>query len=538
MRNKTNNIETRDKLSKLIQRFDGIEDNNPPTNLIDDKKTGILYTSDYIDKDSYPDAVNPLDNKYEESIVALDKLRRPGEWVYELDLQFRSPITPDYGYGLLNVNDFFTIKKNIYDEICYDAQVAYEICAEPPQIGVPSIEEGGVYFDDPGTPGSTTINLYHIYSDFLTNCDGWEIQSQLLNDYANIPGPYYVNIISGPVFVDDVYMWQIEVVDESGTVVGTIGQPGKITPFGFCLINRSELFIDYVTYPQLNLEVGDTIASADFSLCNYSLPNDIWTIESITPFTQDSIQLYWIITITNENGDRPYFDFNVPCNANICFNKTVSNPTYNNDVRGYIKSIEVIETGCVSPITLLNSIDWEDEESIQQWIQEFVSTGVQYDTLPNQCCPDCNPYIIGNLRDMENLINAYPEFATQCCFNIKASERSFMQFAQGGTIGWYCDNEHNCCDTNFIECADQILSLAPSIEQYFQLLNNGIFEYSSLGGESGLCALYDYIQSIPIEYQEFFLNGILNVGLVIVCNPDGTTTMYSIEAYINSLSPA
>jgi hypothetical protein len=81
---------------------------------------------------------------------------------------------------------------------------------------------------------------------------------------------------------------------------------------------------------------------------------------------------------------------------------------------------------------------------------------------------------------MEFLINNFPEFATQCCFNIKANGTSFMQFAKGGSIGWYCGNEHNCCDTNFIECADQILSLAPSLEQYFQLLNDGLRKRNNL----------------------------------------------------------
>lgn len=111
MRNKTNNIETRDTISKLLQRFDGVENNNPPTNAIDGKKTGIIYTSDWIDKNSYPDVINPLDNRYEEFIVNLDKLVRKGEWSYDIDLVFRDPIEPDYGYNILNVNDFFTIKK-------------------------------------------------------------------------------------------------------------------------------------------------------------------------------------------------------------------------------------------------------------------------------------------------------------------------------------------------------------------------------------------------------------------------------------------
>lgn len=534
MRNKTNNIETRDKQSKLIQRFDGIEDNNPPTNLIDDKKTGILYTSDYIDKDSYPDVINPLNNMYEESIADLDKLQRPGEWVYEIDLQFRSPINPDYGYGLLNVNDFFTIKKNIYNEICYDAQTRIEYC-----LNDSSLPEGWIEFKDPTSIGTQIIEVWTNSFDFLDNMQGWEISSQMLNDYADFTGPYYINIISGPISSGGSWVWEINVIDESGNIISnTVSHTGLKN--SFCVFDTYDIIISVNDYSTLFLEVGDTLSS--LTLDCKQLPGDTWTITEINqsfinPNTGNPD--WWLVTIENENGDRPYFSGE--CIGIACFNTLNNNPTYNNDVRGYIKSIEVIETGCVSPITLLNSIDWGNEESIEQWAQAFQSTGVQYNTLPNQCCPDCTPYIIGNLRVMEFLINNFPEFATQCCFNIKASETSFIQFAQGGTIGWYCDNEHNCCDTNFIECADQILSLAPSLEQYLQLLNDGIVEYSSLGGESGLCALYDYIQSIPVpEYQELFLTAILNLGLVIVCDSQTGqyTYFYSAEAYINSLSPA
>jgi len=111
MKNNNDNRAGRENLSKLIQRFDGIENNNPPTNSINQKKTGILYTSDWIDKLSYPDGIVPLENRYEEDIKYIDKLRREGEWVYDIELTFRDVPEPDYGENLINVNDFFTIKK-------------------------------------------------------------------------------------------------------------------------------------------------------------------------------------------------------------------------------------------------------------------------------------------------------------------------------------------------------------------------------------------------------------------------------------------
>lgn len=534
MRNKTNNIETRDKQSKLIQRFDGIEDNNPPTNPIDGKKTGILYTSDYIDKDSYPDTINPLDNKYEESIAALDKLQRPGEWVYELDLEYRSSVTPDYGYGLLNVNDFFTIKKNIpTEELCYPVQFPWQMCAA--DFALP---KGWISYDS-SNAGETVINLYHNYPDFLTNCDGWEIQSSSLTAYANIPGPYYVNIISGPVNVGiGLYRWQIEIVNEFGIVVESIGFAGSPKNDQFCLYNRSELFINAFDYPTVYLAVGDTISSTDFSACgDYTLPSDTWTVTAITEFQQNGILTAWIITIENENGDRPYFE-NRPCKGEVCFNIGAGNPTYNNDVRGYIKSIEEVVEGCASPIGLLNSLDWGDLQSIDLWISSFLTTGVQYDSLPNQCCPDCPPYAVGSIDTFKFLFSKHEYLKSKCCFNVKTTSPGFTQLAS--TMGWYCDNKHECCDTDFVTCVDEILSLAPNYDTYLTWLDKGIVEYSTLGGTSGLCDLYDYILSIPVpQFQTLFLNLILNNGLVVVCDSKTGeyTTFYGIEAYSNSLQP-
>ena len=104
---------------------------------------------------------------------------------------------------------------------------------------------------------------------------------------------------------------------------------------------------------------------------------------------------------------------------------------------------------------------------------------------------------------------------------------------------WYCEgNEHDCCDTDFVTCADEVLSLAPTWDDYQKWLDRGIVEYSTLGGVSGLCALYDYVQTIPLsEYKLEFINFILEQGLVIVCDTKTGqyTYLYSVEAYANSL---
>lgn len=113
MKTNKDNRAGRESLSKLIQRFDGLENNNPPTNPIDQRKSGILYTSDWIDKQSYPDPSAPLENRYEEFIIGIDKNQREGEWVYDIQLVFRDVPNPNYGENLINVNDFFVIKKEL-----------------------------------------------------------------------------------------------------------------------------------------------------------------------------------------------------------------------------------------------------------------------------------------------------------------------------------------------------------------------------------------------------------------------------------------
>lgn len=144
MKNNNDNRSGRENLSKLIQRFDGIENNNPPTNSISQKKTGILYTSDWIDKLSYPDVNAPLENRYEEDIKYIDKLRREGEWVYVIELTFRAAPAPepDYGENLINVNDFFTIKKVLpgIGGVIYNNDVCGYVKTISP--GIPAIEVG------------------------------------------------------------------------------------------------------------------------------------------------------------------------------------------------------------------------------------------------------------------------------------------------------------------------------------------------------------------------------------------------------------
>lgn len=345
MRKKTNNIETRDKLSKLLQRFDGIEDNNPPTNPIDSKKTGILYTSDYIDKDSYPDVTIPLETKYEESIVNLDKLQRPGEWWYEIDLEYRSPIDPDYGFGLLNVNDFFTIKKvTQMVELCYDAQLIYSEC-----FGDEDLEEYhyNLDFADPFAIGSTLFYLFSSYSNFLDNMDGWEVTSTVLDIFASIPGPYYFDILSGPVVVPGGYQWEVHIVDDNGNIVSNNASREGFFSTSFCVTDRFDILLSKLTYPTVNLEIGDVLSSFDFSNCEYSFPPGIWTITDIQESFVNPLSVdpgFWLITIEDENGNRPYYDFGEygTCQGNVCFSRAAEIQTYNNDVRGYIKSIEEI----------------------------------------------------------------------------------------------------------------------------------------------------------------------------------------------------
>ena len=531
MRNKTNNIETRDKISKLIQRFDGIEDNNPPTNAIDNKKTGIIYTSDYIDKDSYPDSIKPLETKYEESIANLDKLQRPGEWVYEIDLEYRYPVNPDYGFNLLNVNDFFTIKKeDQVSQICYDTNIGYRECFSPK-----SPNPGNYYslnFADPTNVDSELFIISSSHFSFLDHMQGWNISSQLLNMFADIPGPYYIDIISGPVF-NTYYEWTVQIVDASGNVVGNNASHKEGANL-FCVQNKFSLFISKGDYPTLYISIGDIMSSYDFNTCGYAFPSDIWTITDIQSsfVNPDNVGNpgYWIVTIENSNGDRPYFgDEFRTCKGNTCFNHTSNLAIYNNDVRGYIKSVEEIVDVCNNPIGLID-INWSVPSEWQIWIEQYLNFGVQYASLPNQCCPVCEPYFIGTLGVLATYVKTFKP-KDLCCFNVKST----MGKPWWTQFGWFCDSEHNCCDTNFTECADQILSLSPNFLIYESTIQSGIVEYSQLGDTSTLCNIYDYAMTIPLAQDRWqFLSILIQNGLVIVCASE-FTYFYSMQAYIAAM---
>lgn len=332
MRNKKDNIQSRDSQSKLLQRFDGMENNNPPTSN-DGKKSGILYTSDYIDKSSYPNTDNPIQIKYEEDIVLLDKLVRKGEWTFDIELTFRDPVPPDYGFNLLNVNDFFTIKKiQAQAENCYKYSTSYEMCAG----------DYGAQMYLPVDFGGSIFTLTSTDPLFFSNVIGWELSSDFMISTESFLCPkriyknesWYISTVTGPTGpISGIYSWNVTIVNQDNITL-TRCKEGGTSGLKFCLGDNFDLLMYIETYPSFIPQIGDTVSSFT-SDCE--LPVGSWTITGIDQ-TLDGV--YWLITIETEDGLRPLWDGY--CTGTICFLSVGANPVYNNDVRGYIKAIEEI----------------------------------------------------------------------------------------------------------------------------------------------------------------------------------------------------
>jgi len=519
MRNKTNNIETRDKISKLLQRFDGIENNNPPTNAIDGKKSGIIYTSDWIDKNSYPDATNPLDNRYEESIVDLDKLVRKGEWVYEIDLVFRDPVPPDYGFSIINTNDFFTIKKVAKrEEICFDYSTSYQICAK----------DYDAWIQFPPIMGDSHFTVGSTDPLFFSNAIGWELDRDLQKAIsalccAHRAKHFYISTVTGPTGPDGfgMYYWDVTIVDENNNIVTYCRKESREEHWDFCIGDNFDLLIYIEQYPEFTPQPGDVINSFT-SDCE--IPVGTWHIESVTPSIDN---VYWLVTIVNEVGLRPYWqDY---CRGNVCFLSISAKPNYNNDVRGYIKYIEEIVASCTNPLTYVfdNFVFSGDYEEDRQNFTDMMTEGI---LLPSgsYCCPDCEPYFLGTpeafavFADKVNDSGLYPIFTEPCCLDNKMLLPPFEKLEK--YIKENFINPPACCpDTDFIQCADAILDAVDQnrFQTYTALLSMGIVEYSTIGGNTSLCILNTFLALIPEELRTDWFVDIMNQGIVIYCDETG-----------------
>jgi hypothetical protein len=307
MRTRKDNIQNRDSLSKLIQRFDGLENNNPPTNTIDGKKTGILYTSDWIDKLSYPEIPTYYENQYKQPLVGLDKLVRKGEWRYDIDLIYRtSPAIPDYGYNIIHVNDFFTIKKqeNLI-EVCVPWVFSEKRCSSQRSQGI----------NWSGTFGSGTLEIG------LGVSIGDEITSPLFDALGTTSSsqPFFVSTVAPS---PNPFQQYITLVDSSGNPVLWDQNPDDNERSQVCKRDPHAFVVDGELPPE-----GATVTFSSTCRTRES--------EGTVQYTDSENSIYILSSFTEE-----LIYVGVGCSGELCYGTPNPKNLPNNDVRGYVKEIK------------------------------------------------------------------------------------------------------------------------------------------------------------------------------------------------------
>jgi hypothetical protein len=134
--------------------------------------------------------------------------------------------------------------------------------------------------------------------------------------------------------------------------------------------------------------------------------------------------------------------------------------------------------------------------------------------LCDTCCPCGNFYYFGGGDRFFVLLEAL----------------QWIQYSEAcdDPNGWFTE----CCTEN---CFNELVEyLGPESET--ELLEIGIFEYSSLGSKSTLCSLYEYIvqNNIPKADALDFVKEILNTGIVFACDLEkDVQIIVSVEEFLN-----
>jgi hypothetical protein len=195
---------------------------------------------------------------------------------------------------------------------------------------------------------------------------------------------------------------------------------------------------------------------------------------------------------------------------------------------------------CVNPVQYIldiaiNGSPSTDYADILATIESTLTNGIIL-TECDLCCPDCNgqapqdsdPYVLGNTLNFIDIITYLGEGQTwACCLNVEASLIAYSTFNEA--IG---DITFNTCCNEFGPCANNI---SDAVENYSDILTDGIVEYNSLNGDTALCTLLDTLQAIapsltPLELQDLII-AILGLGIVVDCQ-NGKIMISSIPTYI------
>jgi hypothetical protein len=205
---------------------------------------------------------------------------------------------------------------------------------------------------------------------------------------------------------------------------------------------------------------------------------------------------------------------------------------------------------CVNPLvevfdTILDIIpttgpDPEDlTKEIQEVITNTINNGFVLGKSCDACCPDCvtGRYVLADAASFgfyyeETYSGGELPEGSPCCVEITSNYNVFEDlekiFDTAPPTG-VCS-----CDSNYDTCLEQLKGLfQPNV--WLTVLAAGIVEESTLGGYTSLCAVKNFIASLPgilsqAQKAEILIT-LLNVGIVVECKNNGVI-ITSIDSYL------
>lgn len=217
------------------------------------------------------------------------------------------------------------------------------------------------------------------------------------------------------------------------------------------------------------------------------------------------------------------------------------------------------ESTCVNPLvevfnTILEVIptsgDPEDLlKEIGVEIADILNNGFVLGKSCGACCPDCitGRYVLAGVQsfgEYYSTIYAKQELPTAarvmavaptgspCCIEITSTYSNYTNLQK---IFSEIPPTGECsCDSNYEVCLEQLKDLfQPQV--WLDFLETGIVEESTLGGYTSLCAVKDFITSLPAILSQAqkaeILSDILRTGIVVECS-DAGIIITSVESYI------
>ena len=234
------------------------------------------------------------------------------------------------------------------------------------------------------------------------------------------------------------------------------------------------------------------------------------------------------LVIVSEEQSGTSFTVITPLDENTVYYWMIE-PVTRNPNTCPIQSFETVFSVCQSPIEyILNYAltNVTDPSTIGEIISQVLNTGIALENC-NLCCPTCGDiYALTSLVTAQKLLESGVLNTKPCCLNITADMEAYMKFI----VGMSTVSLPPCCN-DFTVCTNK---LAENVDDYGLILAVGIFEWSTLKDNTGLCELLNillnFVPTLSPEEIRIIIVAILDTGFIVQCK-DGVMLISSYDTF-------